>query len=139
MFNEKGLLVDLEKTQLQELYKQLLKIHEEHQEYGQYKKLQEMGGYGKGCCFILADFSETIMFLKPKNGKKHEYFIPSLQTSHLHNLSFAICAFLRQEGKNRTKLVIADERTGKQEFLVEDSIHTVGRKICKILICNLKV
>lgn len=101
------------------------------------EQLKGLGEYKNGYCFVLEDLSETILFLKPKNGKKHEYFIPSLHRSLLQNLSYAIYAFLRQEGKNRTKLVITDERTGIHEFFAGDSIFDIGREIDSILIGNL--
>lgn len=103
------------------------------------EQLQDLGEFKNGCSFIPTDFSETILFLKPKDGKKHEYFIPSLHKSNLQNLSDAIYTFLRQEGKNRTKLTITDERSGIHDFFVGDSIFDVGRKICSILIGNLHV
>lgn len=113
----KGVLVDLDNTQLQEL-----------------------GEFKKGCCFILKDSpSEDIMFLKPKDGKKHEYTIPSLQTSLLQHISDAIQAFLKQEGKNRTCLIITDDKAGVYKFFTEDSIFEIGRKISNIRVANLKV
>lgn len=112
--NKKGVLVDLNKAQLRGL-----------------------GEFKKGSCFILRDFSETILFLKPEKAKKHEYVIPSLQTSLFSHLAYAIYLFLHQEGKNRTRLLITEERTGVHEFFFGDDIHEVYRKLTRIGDLNL--
>lgn len=103
------------------------------------EQLKELGGYKKGECFILNDFSETILLLKPENGKKHEYFIPALEKNNpnLPHISFAIYAFLRQEGKNRTELIITQEGTGQHSFFVGDSIHKVYETLSEIIKLNL--
>lgn len=101
------------------------------------EQLKQLGAYKKGSCFILEDLSETILFLKPEKAKKHEYFIPSLQTSLLQHLSYAIYAFLHQEGKDRTMLLITDDKSGVHEFFVGEDIYSVYGKLSDIVKLNL--
>lgn len=88
---------------------------------------KEIGKYKRGFCYIPEDLSGTVLLLKHENAAKHEYFVPNLSTSIALPMVHAIFEFLRQEEK-RKKVII-----GGCEFLVEDSMYEIRKKLINII------
>lgn len=130
-----------ERTEIKSLTKEELnKIEKELKEKKELK--EEFLGFKKGYKVTFKDpTAKDILLLKPKDAKKHEYFIPeySLHIAPLQHICDAIQTFLKQEGKDRTKITITDEKAGVYDFFVADHIHAIGREISKIRVSNLVV
>ncbi len=104
------------------------------------KQLKELGEYQKGYAYISKDFSYTVLFFKPIiKSKHHVYYVPNYDVLPAEVLCFAIFALLHEEGKNRSKVVIKQERTGIDEFYFSETVQEIYIKICQFRAINLKI